>query len=863
MRRFRMPRLWPGAALVPVMALAVASLPAGAASASAARPAAPVAVKALAGEARPAARVARAAAGVPLHRAGLAQARGADGPAAPRIPAGTVASPPSIPVGTGPVKNGTFLSFAVSDRVSLRVNVGSGDALVTTSDVAVPEIGSTLTLGASYNSLLTGSGVATGSEGSGWRQREGVDVQLYPASSDKSVTLVGPDGTAGKFTAPATGSSTFGSPAEFQATLSSAPASTCSGSAYQLSWHQSGEVMCFTTAGLLTSEADRNGNTTAYAYNAAGQETQVTYTPKGAPAATRTVTASYTGTFLTGLSQSGGTAGTRTVAYTVNASTGNLSSVKQADGTLISFGYDSSHDLTSIQNGAANITTLGYNSAHQVTSVIQPATGTATATTRLDYVSATETLVADPNTNQSDAVTAVPVTTYTIAPASSLVTKAVDQGGNTRSNTYTSFDDVQTSTNGLTGKTTSTYGSGAAGQPSPESLTRSQSPTGAAGSVAYGNPVTASNPTAAFQPSSSNDAQGNTSLYTYDGAGNLDQASDALPATSKVTDNSDGTPENSTNPAGGVTSYAYTDGNHELNTVTPPSGGSLQPVTVTYDGFGRMATKTDGAGNTVTYTYDLADRVTRAAHAGGPKTVTVTYAYDGAGNLKTQADSSGTTTYAYDGLNLITSRTATSGGGTLTYGYNLNGNLNLVKDGGGTTTYVYSDRNLLISLTDPAGNLWEFAYNADGQRTKTWFATNTAESAWAAKIVTAYDPGGRISELTADQNSSTASPLFDTSYCYTKFASGVACPTATATSDRSLLQYSDNNVTGKVSQYTYDTGNRLKTATNISGSNTFTYGYDADGNVTTGADAGCRAALRIPMSGAFGGIGDADVADAG
>ena len=64
--------------------------------------------------------------------------------------------------------------------------------------------------------------------------------------------------------------------------------------------------MCFTSAGLLTSEADRNGNTTKVSYNGSNQETQVTFTPHGAPAATRTVTASYTGSYLTGLSQSAG-----------------------------------------------------------------------------------------------------------------------------------------------------------------------------------------------------------------------------------------------------------------------------------------------------------------------------------------------------------------------------------------------------------------------------------------------------------------------------------------------------------------------------------------------------------------------------
>jgi YD repeat-containing protein len=45
------------------------------------------------------------------------------------------------------------------------------------------------------------------------------------------------------------------------------------------------------------------------------------------------------------------------------------------------------------------------------------------------------------------------------------------------------------------------------------------------------------------------------------------------------------------------TTYAYTDGNHELNKITPPTGRSLQPESVTYDGFGRVAAVTSGAGN--------------------------------------------------------------------------------------------------------------------------------------------------------------------------------------------------------------------------------------------------------------------------
>ena len=72
-----------------------------------------------------------------------------------------------------------------------------------------------------------------------------------------------------------------------------------------------------------------------------------------------------------------------------------------------------------------------------------------------------------------------------------------------------------------------------------------------------------------------------------------------------------------------------------------------------------------------------ADRITGQAWTGGPRTVTVSYAYDGAGNLKTQtdSDSSGTTSWTYDGRNQVLSKNASSGGGTLAYCYDGDGNM--------------------------------------------------------------------------------------------------------------------------------------------------------------------------------------------
>src|ERR1039457_7120390 len=89
-----------------------------------------------------------------------------------------------------------------------------------------------------------------------------------------------------------------------------------------------------------------------------------------------------------------------------------------------------------------------------------PSRASSPATTRLAYVSSTETQVAAPNTSQSSPVGSVPSTTYTISPATSLVTKAVDPAGDTRSATYNTFNEVLTSqnANGSAGTTTNAYG---------------------------------------------------------------------------------------------------------------------------------------------------------------------------------------------------------------------------------------------------------------------------------------------------------------------------------------------------------------------------------------------------------------------
>jgi len=228
---------------------------------------------------------------------------------------------------------------------------------------------------------------------------------------------------------------------------------------------------------------------------------------------------------------------------------------------------------------------------------------------------------------------------------------------------------------------------------------------GASVSFAYANAPTTSNPTANFEPSSSTDTQSNATAYTYNGAGNLASAKNALAAVASVAYNSDGTVKSSTDPKNGTnsTTYAY-NSDHQLTSITPPTGNEL------------------------------------AIHT--------------------------------------------------------------------------------------------FSYDADGRRTATFFNTVTGNTTWAARTLTTYDKSGRITRITTALNSSPGDLVLDTSYCYSPFVSGQSCPTASASTDTGLLQYSTNNMTGTVSVYSYDNGNRLTKATNVAG-HTFAYTYDSDGNRTS------------------------------
>ncbi|WP_199885609.1 RHS repeat-associated core domain-containing protein [Streptomyces sp. CB00455] len=326
------------------------------------------------------------------------------------------------------------------------------------------------------------------------------------------------------------------------------------------------------------------------------------------------------------------------------------------------------------------------------------------------------------------------------------------------------------------------------------------------------------------------------STYTYNGAGNLTEATDANASTAKVDYNSDGTVKTSTDPGNTTsTTYNYDNSTHQVTSVDP-AGGTLKAKSYTYDAYGRPATAKDGRGITRTFTYDDGDRIGKVDYS--DSTPDVSYTYDAFGRVKTRTDASGTTTYGYDDLGRLTSRTATSGGGTLAYRYDKNGNQVALTDARGTTAYTYDNANKLTQVTTNTPSTSTkigFSYDDRGRRTDTYYGTNDARTLFKARVHQDYDKSGRINRVWADQGpADTPTRQFDTTYCRAIGTPGT-CSTAKG-DDRSLLQWSKDNLTGKTTSYSYDSGNRLTKVATSGGGKTYTYTYDARGNRKTSTD---------------------------
>jgi RHS repeat-associated protein len=733
-------------------------------------------------------------------------------------------------LGAGARKNATTLPFQLGDRVSASVDVGTGNLVVTAAALSAPGVTGDFPLDLAYNSVVIGSGGPADQSaapfGHGWMLASTATLTTEP---DGSVVLWSGSGQAATFTK---AGATFTPPAGITADLVAV-----TGGGWTLTDHASQQKWTFGADGHLTSVADRNANTHTLTYGSTpGLPVSVSATRGGADL---DVDATYDAGRLVELAQGPANA-RRTVDLGYDGE--DLTSITDAEGRTTTFEY-TDHLLTEVKAPGRPATQFEYDDRGRVTAIAQ---NFGNSWTRLAYTSDTETLVSDPESDRSGSPAAGPHTTYTLtSDMLGRVAKSVDAEGRERSATYTANVDPATQTQGAgTGASTTSYGYDAnAG----ESLTDVTSQSGAATTYEYANTSAASK----YSPSSMTDDAGNSTLYTYNGTGNQLTSSDALAAEATLTYNADGTVATATAPGntGNPTTYGY-DANKQLVSITPPTGTTLGVREMTYDEYGRLATATNGDGETTTYTYDKIDLLTGVDYASTAQTPDVEYGYDTAARPSWRVDSSGTTTYSYDVLSRLTSRVHTGDDDPVSYTYDKSSRLKTTTDGRGTTTYVYDDSGAQTAQYTTVGTeeSWtRFAVDDKGRRTDTWMTTNEDNTAWAAHTHTDYDSNGRITGIKAESSDwgTNITPVMDATFCYVAGTTAPTCTPSTA-NDRSLIQWRRDNLTGQVSTYTYDQANRL-TAVAISAgagsdgpiaAQSYTYTYDSRGNrlTATGPD---------------------------
>jgi RHS repeat-associated protein len=188
-----------------------------------------------------------------------------------------------------------------------------------------------------------------------------------------------------------------------------------------------------------------------------------------------------------------------------------------------------------------------------------------------------------------------------------------------------------------------------------------------------------------------------------------------------------------------------------------------------------------------------------------------TRAYDVDGNLTRLDDNAGTprqTTFGYDRLSRQTSKTfMLPSDGTLTYAYDGVGNLTGFTDGGGAVAYAYNAVNLLQTLTEPGGFQTTFTHDDLYHRTGTAYPNGVT-------LAQAYDNAGRLTSIVGKQGTTTL-----TSFAYT-----YQNATGADTGLRQRVTDQDGNTTS----YGYDVLNRL-TGAQTTGPSPASYAYAYDG----------------------------------
>ncbi len=308
------------------------------------------------------------------------------------------------------------------------------------------------------------------------------------------------------------------------------------------------------------------------------------------------------------------------------------------------------------------------------------------------------------------------------------------------------------------------------------------------------------------------DALGNISTDTYNGAGVLSNSHDAL--------NHDT-----------IKSY---DANYKLTSITDPAGHTTG-LTWNDDGVNLLST-IDALNQSTSLTYDSFNNLTSVTNA---LTHETTYSYNGTLLTGVTDALENTTSYTYNTDGLI--ETITDPLDRMTsFTYNDDGQRTSMTDPGlNTWLYTYDDLGWLIDTTDPLERVNHNEYDATGNLVRVTRNYDPAklqneDNLWNIVTEYTYDARGRQISVTDTYNQATVYTYDDADRLLTTTdPDGNVTTNAYNAGGQLVLTIDSLNHT---TAYEYDALGRVITVTDELGNHTHT-GYDPDGTVATTTDA--------------------------
>ncbi len=277
-----------------------------------------------------------------------------------------------------------------------------------------------------------------------------------------------------------------------------------------------------------------------------------------------------------------------------------------------------------------------------------------------------------------------------------------------------------------------------------------------------------------------------TWIYAYDGAGNLASVTDPDDHATAFGYDANNNRTRITDANDHVTTFAY-DERNRLASKTYPGGDAWH---WRYDGDNNRIRSEAPNGRVTDIAFDALNRPTRSTYVGAPvgEVQSTAFAYDGNGNVRTitEVSSSGSRVetrdyddfdrlvhavdgdgrsqhYDYDDVGNRTRLTDPDGHDTV-WTYNaLNQNTRVAVPGLGTTTLGYTPSGRLTEISRPDGSISEHTYSDNGRLQSI---RHTKAGATLARYDYVYDPNGNRTEQRELNGATTGETTQSTRYVY-------------------------------------------------------------------------------------------------